>query len=89
MGQTFRSWKDQGDKRKQKCAEINARYQAEVQAWNEEKELAKTEKRCPHWKKPVRGPLPKAAPKPKKDLEVVDKQSGKEFDEETSGSSGE
>jgi hypothetical protein len=86
--EVVKKWKDQEEKRKQKCAEINARYKAEVQAWNDEKELARTEKRRPHWKKPVRGPLPKAAPKPKRDSEEVDDQSGEEFDEESSGSSG-
>ena len=85
--EAVQKWKDQEEKRKQKCAEINTRYQVEMQAWNEEKELAKAEKRRARLKKPVRGPLPKAAPKPKKDS-VVDEQSGEEFSEEMSGLSG-
>ena len=85
--EAVQKWKDQEEKQKQKCAEINTRYQVEMQAWNEEKELAKAEKRCARLKKPVWGPLPKAAPKPKKDS-VVDEQSGEEFGEEMSGLSG-
>ena len=85
--EAVKKWKDQEEQRKQRCAKINARYQAEVQAWNEEKELTKAQKQCPHWKKLVQGPLPKAVPKPKKKLEAVDEQSGEEFDEESSGSS--
>lgn len=84
----IRKWKDQEEKRKQKCAEIKARYAAEMEAWKEEKELAQAEKRRSHLKKPVRGPLPKAAPKPKKESAVVDEESGEEFDDVSNGSSG-
>lgn len=85
--EAMKKWKDEEEEWKQKCAKIKARYTAEMQAWKEEKELAQAEKRRVCWKKLVRGPLPKASPKPKKDLEVVGEESGEEFDEVTSGSS--
>ena len=47
--------------------------------WEEEKNLAKQEKRRSQLKKPVRGPLPKAVPKPK--MADFD-SSGEEFEQE-------
>jgi hypothetical protein len=87
-GEAMSKWRAGEDERKKKCAEINAKYQEAMKEWTKEKELAKAEKRRAHLKKPVRGPLPKAAPKPKKGLEPVEEQSGEEFDEESSQSSG-
>ena len=82
-------WRAGEEERKRKCAEINMRYQEALREWTEEKELAKLEKRWVHLKKPLQGPLPKAAPKPKKHLEPAEEQSGEEFEQESSQSSGE
>jgi hypothetical protein len=86
-GEAMAKWKVGEEERKRKCAEINAKYQEAIREWTEEKELAKREKRRSFLKKPVRGPLPKAAPKPKKHLEPVDDESGEEFEGESSRSS--
>lgn len=85
-GEAMDKWKAGEEERKRKCVEINARYQEAIKEWTEEKELAKCEKRRSTLKKPVRGPLPKAAPKPKKHLEPVDEESGEEFEGESSHS---
>ena len=84
--EALKTWKVGEEERKRQCAQINANYHAALEAWKEEKELAKQEKRQARWTKPVRGPLPKAASKPKKVSEVmrevVGSESGEEFDEE-------
>lgn len=80
-------WKVKEAERKKICDDIKARYLEAMTAWTEEKELAKVEKRRAHLKKPLRGPLPKAAPKPKKRLELVDEESGEEFVDENNLSS--
>ena len=67
--------------RKRKCAEITARYQAAMKDWEAEKTLAKAQKRQSQLTKPVHGPLPKTAPKPKKSLVPVEEQSDEEFDD--------
>ena len=67
---------------------INARYQEALKEWADKKETAKAEKRWAQLKKPVHGPLQKAAPKPKKGLEQVEEQSGEEFDQESDQSYG-
>ena len=77
--EALKRWREGEEQRKKICAEINEKYQLALEAWVEEKELAKTEKRRAQWKKPVRGPLPKAAPKPKKHREPLDDESGEEF----------
>jgi hypothetical protein len=79
--EALKQWREGEEQRKKICAEINEKYQMALEAWIEEKELAKSEKRRAQLKKPVRGPLPKAAPKPKKHSEPVDEDSGEEFDE--------
>jgi hypothetical protein len=85
--EALKRWREGEEQRKKICAEVNEKYQAALESWIEEKELAKTEKRRTHWKKPVRGPLPKAAPKPKKQPEPLDEESGEEFDENDRNSS--
>ena len=87
-GEAMVKWKAGEEERKKKCAVINARYQEALKEWADEKETAKAEKRRAQLKKPVRGPLPKAAPKPKKGLEQVEEQSGEEFDQESDQSYG-
>ena len=67
--------------RKRKFAEITARYQAAMKDWEAEKTLAKAQKRQSQLTKPVHGPLPKTAPKPKKSLVPVEEQSDEEFDD--------
>jgi hypothetical protein len=79
--EALKQWREGEEQRKKICAEINEKYQVALEAWIEEKELAKSEKRRAQWKKPVRGPLPKAAPKPKKQSEPVGEESGEEFDD--------
>jgi hypothetical protein len=86
--EALKKWRAQEDERKKKCDEINARYQTELKAWETEKELAKIEKRCAGWKKPLRGPLPKPMPKPKKVSGEVENQNEEENDEESFLSSG-
>jgi hypothetical protein len=79
--EAMKNWNALEEVRKKKSKEIMERYQVALKEWEEEKELAKVEKRCPQWKKPVRGPLPKATPKSKMaDFELGD-SSGEEFDE--------
>lgn len=84
--EVLKKWKAGEDERKRQCAEITENYHTALAAWNEEKERAKQEKRRARWTKPARGPLPKAAPKPKKasevTREVASSESGEEFDEE-------
>ena len=73
---------------KKRCEEITLRYQAALMEWEEEKKVAKQEKRWSRLKKPIQGPLPKADPKPKMaDFESED-SSGEEFKQEEPDATG-
>lgn len=80
--EAMKEWNALEEVRKKKCEEIKEKYQDALRKWEKEKELAKVEKRRPEWKKPVRGPLPKASQKPKVADFESDDSSGEEFDAE-------
>jgi hypothetical protein len=63
--EAMKKWNAMEEVRKEECEDIASRYQVALREWEEERDLAKREKRRPQLKKPVRGPLPKATPRPK------------------------
>lgn len=86
--EAMKKWNATESVRKRKCEEITSRYQAALTEWEEEKNLAKRDKRRSQLRKPVRGPLPKADPKPKMADFQLEDSSGEEFEEEEPDSAG-
>ena len=78
--EAMKEWNALEEVRKKKCEEIKEKYQDALRKWENEKESAKVKKRHLGWKKPVRGPLPKASQKPKVADFESDESSGEEFD---------
>ncbi|CDO76418.1 hypothetical protein BN946_scf184925.g5 [Trametes cinnabarina] len=57
-------WKGKMQERKETNKKITLRWREEVEHWEAERDLAKTEHRRPQWTKPKRGALILAIPKP-------------------------
>ncbi|KIJ70357.1 hypothetical protein HYDPIDRAFT_105065, partial [Hydnomerulius pinastri MD-312] len=57
-------WLREEEARKERNKAKTEEWKAASAEWEAERDLAKKEKRKPHWKKPARGPLEKARPKP-------------------------
>lgn len=58
--------------RKERNAKITSNWQAKVTEWEQERDVARKEKRKTRWNKPKRGPMEPPIPKPKLSKEAED-----------------
>lgn len=82
--EALETWKGADTERRERNKARTEAYKEDLEAWKAERDLAKSEKRRPHWSQPKRGKL--EAPLPKPTIESVDNGEGREGNEGDDGS---